>query len=118
LRSLVPVMAAAILVAGSREVSGEVRALWVVRTSLVSPAAIDAMVDAARAGGFNTLLIQVRGRGDAYYLGGAEPRAAALEDQPASFDPLAHALDRAHAAGIRVHAWVNVNLVSSVALLP
>ena len=33
--------------------------------------------------------MQVRGRGDAYYLGGVEPRAAELAAQPASFDPLA-----------------------------
>jgi hypothetical protein len=53
----------------------EVRALWVVRTSLTSPAAIETMVSAAKAGGFNTLLVQIRGRGDAYYQRGLEPRA-------------------------------------------
>jgi uncharacterized lipoprotein YddW (UPF0748 family) len=96
----------------------EVRALWVVRTTLSSPESIDAMVDAARAGGFNTLLVQVRGRGDAYYRSDREPRAAALAPQPESFDPLARVIARAHAAGLRVHAWVNANLVSSVAELP
>jgi uncharacterized lipoprotein YddW (UPF0748 family) len=96
----------------------DVRALWVVRTTLTSPASIDAMVEAARAGGFNTLLVQVRGRGDRYYRHGSEPRAATLQRQPPSFDPLAHVIARAHAAGLRVHAWVNANLVSSVAALP
>ena len=93
----------------------EVRALWVVRTSLTSPSAIDEMVAAARAGGFNTLLVQVRGRGDAYYLGGAEPRPSALISQPA-FDPLARTMSAAHSAGLAVHAWINVNLVAGTDL--
>jgi len=95
----------------------EVRALWVVRTSLSSPGAIDTMIKAASAGGFNTLLVQVRGRGDAYYAGGLEPRPAALAGEP-TFDPLATAIARAHEAGLQVHAWINVNLVSAANELP
>ncbi len=96
----------------------EVRALWVTRTSLTTPAAVTDMVKSARAGGFNTVLVQVRGRGDAYFNGGLEPRAAALAGQPDTFDPLALALALAHAQGLRVHAWVNIALVSSAAELP
>lgn len=96
----------------------DVRALWVVRTTLTSPAAIDAMVTAARDGGFNTLLVQVRGRGDAYYSGGREPRPVQLAGQPQSFDPLAHTIARARDAGLRVHAWMNVNLVAGVGEIP
>ncbi len=96
----------------------EIRALWVLRTSLTTPASIATLVRSARDHGFNTLLAQVRGRGDAYYSSALEPRAAELQRQPASFDPLATVLDTAHAAGLRVHAWVNVNLVSSAAELP
>jgi uncharacterized lipoprotein YddW (UPF0748 family) len=95
----------------------EVRALWVVRTTLSSPDAISTMVEAARAGGFNTLLVQVRGRGDALYLGGSEPRSPVLAAH-ASFDPLADVILKSHAVGLRVHAWVNVNLVASAADLP
>ena len=97
---------------------GEVRALWVQRTSLTSPAAIAQMVSAARAAGFNTLLVQVRGRGDAFFNDGVEPRASVLVGQPASFDPLATVLSSARSAGLRVHAWVNINLVASAAELP
>src|SRR5262249_50023788 len=94
---------------GSQE-SGttEIRALWVLRTTLTSPDTIGALVRSARDDGFNTLLVQVRGRGDAYYSGGLEPRAAELQRQPADFDPLATVLDTGHAAGLRVHAWINV----------
>ncbi len=95
----------------------DVRALWVTRSTLSSADSIVKMVDAARTGGFNTLLVQVRGRGDAYYTSTIEPRAAELAGRP-SFDPLAHVIQQAHAAGIRVHAWIAVNLVSSAATLP
>ena len=94
----------------------EVRALWVLRTSLDTPEAIRRMVTSAGQNGFNTLLVQVRGRGDAYFSRGVELRASGLS--PEGFDPLAETLARAHEAGLRVHAWVNVNLVSSAAELP
>lgn len=96
----------------------EIRALWVLRTSLASPDSITALVRAARNHGFNTLLVQIRARGDAYYSGTIEPRAAELSRQNDSFDPLATVLRAAHAAGLRVHAWINLNLVSSAADLP
>lgn len=113
-------LCAALLATGSRasQSAAEVRALWVVRTTLVSPAAITSMVVAARDAGFNTLLVQVRGRGDAFYDSRVEPRASALASQPEAFDPLAQVLREAHAAGLKVHAWVNVNLVADVAEMP
>ncbi len=98
--------------------SPEIRALWVLRTSLSTPASIGALVKTARAHGFNTLLVQVRGRGEAYYSSEIEPRAADLMRQPATFDPLATAIEEAHRAGLRVHAWINLNLVSSAVELP
>jgi uncharacterized lipoprotein YddW (UPF0748 family) len=96
----------------------ETRALWVLRTSLTNPRNIATLVASAREHGFNTLLVQVRGRGDAYYLGGIEPRPADLRSQLDTFDPLEAVIEQARAAGLRVHAWVNVNLVSSAADLP
>ena len=98
--------------------AGEIRAMWVLRTSLGTPDSIATLVRTARDHGFNTLLVQVRGRGDAYFKSTLEPRAADLQRQPASFDPLATVLARAHESGLRVHAWVNVNLVSSATDLP
>src|SRR3954469_3469915 len=118
LRRVITVIAASLLLLSAPIHSqDEVRALWVVRTTLTSPAAIATMVDAARNGGFNTLLVQVRGRGGAYFQLGIEPRPPSLAAQPA-FDPLATTIARAHAAGLQVHAWINVNLVASAAELP
>lgn len=98
--------------------SAEVRALWVVRTSLTTPASVVSMVESAHAAGFNTLLVQVRGRGDAYYRSRIDPRAQALFGQPESFDPLALVLARARLSGLRVHAWLNANLVADAPHLP
>jgi uncharacterized lipoprotein YddW (UPF0748 family) len=90
----------------------------VVRDSLTTPDAIAHVVSHAVRHGFNTLLVQVRGRGEAYYEGGPDPRAPALAGQPPAFDPLRRVLDDAHAAGLQVHAWINVNLVASATYLP
>ncbi len=95
-----------------------VRGLWVGRAALMSSDTIAAMVRDAEATGVNTLFVQVRGRGEAYYRSRVEPRAFVLAAQAESFDPLAETIARARAAGIRVHAWVNVNLVSSAVNLP
>src|ERR1041384_5075612 len=72
-----------------QRLNGEVRALWVVRTTLTSPDKIHQLVNAAADNGFNTLIVQIRGRGDAYFNSKVEPRASELKDQPPSFDPLA-----------------------------
>lgn len=92
--------------------AGEVRGLWVLRTTLTSPAAIQQLIRQAEAAGINALFVQVRARGDAYYLSGLEPRGTLLTKQPASFDPLASVIAAARPRGIAVHAWVNVGLVS------
>ena len=96
----------------------EVRALWVVRDTMISPQAVKEMVKQANAAGFNTLIVQVRGRGDAYYNARWEPRAALLKNQSTDFDPLALAIQEAHAAGLKVHAWINTFLVADAATLP
>jgi uncharacterized lipoprotein YddW (UPF0748 family) len=117
LRRAIVTIAASLFFFGQVRAQDEVRALWVVRTTLTSPSAIATMVAAAKNGGFNTLLVQVRGRGDAYFQRGIEPRPASLAAQP-SFDPLATTIAKAHEAGLQVHAWINVNLIASAADLP
>jgi uncharacterized lipoprotein YddW (UPF0748 family) len=96
----------------------ELRALWVVRTSMTSRASIVAMVSAAKASGFNALFVQVRGRGDAYYNSHVEPRATALSKGHEPFDPLAVVIQEAKSAGLTVHAWVNIHLVADANDLP
>jgi uncharacterized lipoprotein YddW (UPF0748 family) len=104
--------------AQARSAPPELRGVWVLRASLTSSAAIDAVVENARRGGFNAIFVQVRGRGEAFYRSALEPRAGELSGQPAGFDPLARTLTAARRAGLQVHAWINVNLVSSAVTLP
>lgn len=92
---------------------GPIDYLWVLRSTLVDPAAIDSVVARARAMGVRGLLVQVVGRGDAFYRSDLLPRAEALSGKPKSYDPLAEVLARATPAGLEVHAWVNCMLVWS-----
>ena len=96
----------------------EVRALWVVRTTLTSPEKIHQLVSSAADNGFNTLIVQIRGRGDAYYKSRVEPRAIELKDQPVTFDPLALTLKEAHKRGLKVHGWLNTSLLANLDALP
>ncbi len=114
---------AAVPAAGPTAVAGgagapvsDTRGLWVVRSTLVHPDSVRAMVARAADAGFNTRWVQIRGRGDAYYSGGLEPRAEVIQDQPA-FDPLALTIREAKARGIEVHAWMNVHLISSASVI-
>jgi uncharacterized lipoprotein YddW (UPF0748 family) len=104
--------------AGPPPAGEETRAIWVVRHALTTPGRVDKIVDLATQVNANTLLVQVRGRGDAYYESDLAPRASDLEAAPKEFDPLARMCARAHAAGLEVHAWINVFLVWSAGETP
>ena len=95
----------------------EVRAMWVVRFTMTSEEAVRDMVDAAERAGINTLIVQVRGRGDAFYASELEPRAEPMRG-PLDFDPLRLTISEAHRRGMAVHAWVNTHLVWGPADLP
>jgi uncharacterized lipoprotein YddW (UPF0748 family) len=89
----------------------EVRGLWVVRSTMTSEAEVREMVNRASSAGFNTLVVQVRGRADAFYRSSLEPRGETLAAAPEEFDPLALAIELGHGRGMAVHAWVNTHLV-------
>ncbi len=97
---------------------GEIRAMWVVRDSMTSPQKIRNTVALAKKHRFNTLFVQVRGRGDAFYDSRFEPRSEELAGQPLDFDPLATVVTEGHKAGLEVHAWMNTFLVWHKARLP
>lgn len=86
--------------------------LWVVRWSLTDSQKVERAVERAREIGVKGLLVQVVGRGDAYYRSDVLPRAESLLRE--EFDPLGLLIARAHAAGLEVHAWVNCMLVWSL----
>ena len=98
--------------------------LWVIRDALEDTVAFAAIADTARALGCTDLLVQVRGRGEAYYRSATEPAPRYLEtpcpdgvrrgerpsEEALPFDPLAAACRIAQARGLRIHAWFNVFL--------
>ncbi|MDH3206803.1 MAG: family 10 glycosylhydrolase, partial [Gemmatimonadota bacterium] len=93
------------------------RGLWVVRSSMTSEEEVREMVADAAAAGFNTLIVQIRGRADAFYRSDLEPRAETMRGAD-DFDPLALAIHEGHLRGMAVHAWVNTHLVWGSATLP
>lgn len=92
--------------------SPEVRALWVdgFHAGIRSAREVAELVEIAKSAHLNTLIVQVRRRGDALYTGGLEPVLDDPNYDPA-FDGLRSVLDQAHAAGLRVHAWINATPV-------
>ena len=70
---------------------------------------IDLLTRAA-ATGLNAILFQVRPAADAVYDSPLEPWAALLsgtQGQSPGYDPLAFAIQEAHARGLELHAWIN-----------
>lgn len=102
------------LCTGGAEPDRELRGLWVCPWEMNSPAAVEKVVSAAAGHNFNALFVEVRYRGDALYVpnkntaryANPEPRSPHLAGQPADFDPLQEIINKGHAAGLEVHAWV------------
>lgn len=91
----------------------EIRAIWVTRWDYRTAIDVERAIDEAAAAGFTDVFWQIRGQCDAYYRSSLEPWGEELfRDRPNAtdpgFDPLAVAVARAHAKGLRLHAWMNV----------
>jgi uncharacterized lipoprotein YddW (UPF0748 family) len=85
--------------------------MWALRGSVTDSARAAQVVERAQELGVKALLVQVVGRGDAIHRSQRLPRAEAMGAKTG--DPFAYLIERAHAAGIEVHAWVNCFLVWS-----
>lgn len=88
---------------------GECRYFWMVRDALETPETIDAMLHRAAEAGANGVVVQVCGRGRAYFSSRILPPAPYRE----GFDPLSYTISKARPLGLEVHAWVNAFLVWS-----
>jgi uncharacterized lipoprotein YddW (UPF0748 family) len=112
----------ALVLAGDAEaqVNGQYRAFWVdtYNTRLNNVADVTAIVDRAKGAGANALFVQVRRRGDAWYLRGREPRPEGILFDVVTFDPLAEVLRQAHDAALEVHAFVVVGAIWNQNTLP
>jgi uncharacterized lipoprotein YddW (UPF0748 family) len=68
------------------------------------------LFDRAASAGFNTVIFHVRPAGDAVYRSSIEPWGAMLtgtQGTDPGYDPLAFAIEQAHARGLELHAWIN-----------
>jgi uncharacterized lipoprotein YddW (UPF0748 family) len=88
------------------------QAFWVdtFNTRLNDAADVSLVIERARAARANALFVQIRRRGDAWYLNSLEP----LPENVAiarGFDPLAEIIARGHAAGLEIHAFATVGPV-------
>jgi uncharacterized lipoprotein YddW (UPF0748 family) len=96
---------------GQAAPSREGRAIWVPRWSYKTAADVRTIVSKTASANFNIILFQVRGNGDAYYSSVYEPwsnRLTGSLGRHPGWDPLALAVQEAHAAGLELHAYVNV----------
>lgn len=90
---------------GARSVE---RAMWVTRFDYESPRDIEKIAEACQLAGMNTILFQVRGAATASYKSALEPWSERYNWADPGFDPLATAIEAAHARGLELKAWVNV----------
>jgi uncharacterized lipoprotein YddW (UPF0748 family) len=91
--------------------SNEFRGLWVDAWggNYTTPEKCSRVIADARSANLNSLIIQARRRGDAFYNSHFEPKNT--EVQPQSFDPLADLIAKAHDTSngkqkIEIHAWL------------
>jgi uncharacterized lipoprotein YddW (UPF0748 family) len=92
------------------------RALWVdaFHDGIKTPRQVDQLVEAAERAHLNTLIVQVRPSGNAYFNKSIEPRASDPALAPAPYDPLGYVIQKAHSAQprLQVWAWLNTYVVS------
>ena len=93
----------------AESLQAECRYFWVVRDGLETPQQVDELLERARDAGANGVVVQVVGRGEAYYDSEILPPA----DFSGYEDPLAYVIQKAGPMGLEVHAWVNAFLVWS-----
>ncbi|EFO80141.1 hypothetical protein OSCT_2002 [Oscillochloris trichoides DG-6] len=91
----------------------QMRAFWVdaLHPGFYNHPQVDELVNNVVRANANTIIVQVRRHGDAWYNNSFEPRAALPQLAPAAeFDPLGYLIEKAHSMGIQVHAWVVVSV--------
>lgn len=94
-------------------VGGGANADWPSRPGLsaeAQQAELRALFDRAKAIGLNAVILHVRPAGDALYASATDPWSAFLtgvSGQNPGYDPLAFAIQEAHARGLQLHAWFN-----------
>lgn len=97
---------------GAGDGGPQFRAYWVdsFNPGLYTEEEIARLVADTKAANLNAIIAQVSRRGDCLCNRSIMPRSEADID-PFPFDPLQTLIDKAHAAGIEVHAWFNTTIM-------
>lgn len=96
----------------------EFRGVWVSRfewpstTPATWKANLDTILGNAKAGNFNTVLLQMRGTTETFYPSPHEPLAAAITLGTGD-DPLQYAINAAHALGLKLHLYFNTHVCTA-----
>ena len=105
--------------AARAQTDSQLRGFWVdtFNTRLNTPDDTASIVARAEEAHANSIFVQVRRRGDAWYLDAREPlpENVAIAE---GFDPLLDLIARAHAARLEVHAFVVVGAIWNQSTLP
>lgn len=103
---------------------GEFRAVWIsfqeygtnAYTNQSYKNFINSSFDKCKADGFNAVIMHVRPFADAIYPSSYFPWSKYISGKAGKnpgFDPLAYAVDAAHARGLAFHAWINPYRISN-----
>ncbi len=112
-------LATTVTTTASAQPEQQLRAFWVdaFNDGIYSAEQVDELVADATAANANVLIVQVGRRFDCFCNDALYPRTDAAID-PAPYDPLATLVDRAHAAGLEVDAWINATTLWNLATPP
>jgi uncharacterized lipoprotein YddW (UPF0748 family) len=96
----------------------EFRGMWVSRFEWPDPdetackAYIDQVMEKLAANNFNAVIFQMRGQADTLYPSPSEPWSPIISPTGADpgWDPMAYAVNAAHAKGLEFHAYINAHV--------
>ena len=86
------------------------KCLWIKADSMKDKESIEGAIFFAYEHDFDTIFLQVRSRGDAFYNSDLVPKNNSIKD---NLDPLKYAIDLSHSLGIEIHAWFNTYILWS-----
>lgn len=112
---LLPLVPSAYVVAAP----AQLRAYWVdaFGEGIFTEAEVDRLVADSKAANINALVVQVGRRGDCFCNNASMPRTQA-NIAPPPYDPLQYLIERAHAQGIQVHAWIITTAIWNSTIAP
>ncbi len=117
---LILLLFSSVVVIPSEIPATEVRAVWLTtnygldwpanrNNQEVQKKELIAILDSLKKHNFNTVMFQVRARGEVFYKSVIEPMSSLIVSNThgkPDFDPLAFAIEESHKRGIECHAWL------------